>query len=169
MRNRAVQVIVAVAAFGLIFAVIAFAGGIFDFAPANKPAAATQPQPAKPTPAAPAPSPSAQPADRPALAPTAAGQAAPAAAPSIIVAYARYGSGDRWADVTEPCKRLIRDNGLKFPRDMHHFLGADPVPGRMKFLELSLVINGTEIWLTVADNLQLDPLNISTQPPPEPK
>jgi len=63
----------------------------------------------------------------------------------------------------------VQEHGLKFPRDMHRVLGADPVPGFMKFLELSLIINGTEVWLTVADNLQLDPINISTEPPPEPK
>jgi hypothetical protein len=52
---------------------------------------------------------------------------------------------------------------------MHRILDADPTPGYMKYLELSLVINGAEVWLTVADNLQLDRLNLSTEPPPDPQ
>jgi hypothetical protein len=177
MRKQLAWIIVGSAAIGLL-AVIACAGGLFDFS-AGKPAA-TQPQsarspatgtaqsPATPTtPTASTPPPVAErraPTSMPA-APAPQG----AAAPTIVVAYARYGKGDRWADVTEPCRRLVHEHGLKFPRDMHRVMGTDPVPGYMKFLELSLIINGTEIWLTVADNLQLDPLNISTEPPPEPK
>ncbi|MDB5324312.1 MAG: hypothetical protein JWN40_5943 [Phycisphaerales bacterium] len=158
MRKDATWIIVGAAAICLL-SVIAVADGLFDFA-RGKPAA-TQPQAAKPTTANVAKPP-------PATAPVAP-PAQAAAGPSIVVAYARYGSGDRWADVTEPCKRLVSEHGLKFPRDMHRILRTDPVPGFMKYLELSLVINGVEVWLTVGDNLQLDPLNISTEPPPEPK
>jgi hypothetical protein len=155
MRKNATWIIVGAAAICLL-SVIAVADELFDFGK-GKPAA-TQPQAAKPATANVGKPP-------PATAPV-----TPAAAgPSIVVAYARYGSGDRWADVTEPCKRLVNEHGLKFPRDMHRILRTDPVPGFMKYLELSLVINGVEVWLTVGDNLQLDPLNISTEPPPEPK
>lgn len=174
MRKQLAWTIVGSAAIGLL-AVIACAGGLFDFSAGKS--AATPLQAARPpatgaaakSPATPT-SPSVAERRIPTSAPAAAASAPPGAgAPTIVVAYARYGSGDRWADVTEPCRRLVREHGLKLPRDMHGVLGADPVPGFMKFLELSLIVNGTEMWLTIADNLQLDPMSLSTDPSPEPK
>jgi hypothetical protein len=180
MRKQLAWMIVVSTTIGLM-AAIASAGGLFDFSTGKL--AATQPQPAKvpasapatatatasAKPATPTAPPIAEHRTPPATPAPQGGAAHDAPAPTIVVAYARYGKGDRWADVTEPCRRMVHEHGLKFPRDMHRVLGTDPVPGYMKFLELSLIVNGTEMWLTIADNLQLDPMSLSTDPPPEPK
>jgi hypothetical protein len=94
---------------------------------------------------------------------------AAAAAPIIVVKWARYGSDNRWADVTEECQRLLRDDALTLPRNLHKILNADPVPGFMKYVDLTLVINGVEVQMTVADNLELTPLQLAVKPRGEAK
>ncbi len=184
MANRTTGIVASgVIGIGLLAALVALAGGALSKAPAD-PHAATRPAPATATsPQAPAAAPEAPVApmsgagaNRPAPKPTAAdpapappaAQPAVPAAPAIVVIHARYGSGDQWADVTERVRQLVLDDGLKLPRNLHKTLGVDPVPGFMKYLDLSLTINGAEVYLTVGDNLQIDPLTARSTPPPAP-
>jgi hypothetical protein len=94
-----------------------------------------------------------------------AAAAASGAGQTVVVISARYGAGDAWVDVTPQVQRLVLEHGLKLPRDLHKTFGADPVPGFMKYVEMSLVVNGLEMWVTVADSLQLNTFSLSTTPP----
>jgi hypothetical protein len=95
-------------------------------------------------------------------------------APFVEVRTARYGYGDRWADVTDACKAMVRGDTLTLPVNLHRPLGADPAPGFMKYVEMVVVVNGTDVHLTVADSLQLTTLRLSSPaeaaaatPPPD--
>ena len=84
----------------------------------------------------------------------------PSKPPVLEVKSARYGSGDNWVDVTGQCRKLVRYGILVLPKDLHTTFEVDPDPGFMKYVDLVLIINGAEVKMTVADNLQLIPLRL---------
>lgn len=81
---------------------------------------------------------------------------------SINIKSARYGNNGNWVDVTERCRALVNHGKLILPQDLHTTLDVDPNPGYMKYVEMIVVVNGAEIRMTVADNLQLTPLQMTT-------
>jgi len=94
--------------------------------------------------------------------------------PFLDIRTARYGYGDRWADVTGACRNLIRGETLTLPMNLHRAMGVDPAPGFMKYVELVVAINGADVHLAIADSLQLTSLRLSSPadaaaatPPPD--
>ena len=89
----------------------------------------------------------------------------PDSPPLLEVKSARYGSGDNWVDVTGQCRKLVNHGILVLPKDLHTIFEVDPDPGYMKYVDLVLIINGAEVKMTVADNLQLMPLRLVPKRP----
>lgn len=82
---------------------------------------------------------------------------------NLSVKSARYGRGSNWVDVTEQIRALSRNGSLVLPKNLYTTLDVDPDPGYMKYVEMVLVINGEEVQMRVADNLQLEPLRLVTR------
>jgi hypothetical protein len=173
MRSKTLVLVCGALAIVIAMGIWAVAGGIFDNPPS---AEKTAPPSAAPYAATTRPTTRADAAARagaeaparaaPARAP-AKGAAPGAGTPTVVVISARYGFGDAWVDVTPQVQQLVREDGLRLPRDLHKVFKADPTPGFMKYVEMSLIVNGVEMWVTAADSLQLNALSLSTTPPAE--
>ena len=93
----------------------------------------------------------------PAPAATPAVAAAPAASPvtasatPIVVQTARYGREPTWMDATTRIASGIHGNQLKIAANLAGFLGQDPIAGN-KFLEMSVLINGTPVQMRFYDS-----------------
>jgi hypothetical protein len=78
----------------------------------------------------------------------------------ILIESARYGRDDQWVDVTPQVRGLVSGDAIVFPRDLQATLGVDPIPGRMKYVEMTIVIDGRVMEMTVGDSLHVTPLRI---------
>ena len=81
-------------------------------------------------------------------------------AAGIRIESARYGRDDEWVDVTPQVRGLIKGDTIVFPRDLQATLKVDPVPGRMKYVEMTLIIDGRPVEMTLGDSLHLTPLRL---------
>ena len=78
----------------------------------------------------------------------------------IRVESARYGRDDVWEDVTPQVRALINGDTIEFPRDLHKTFNVDPLPGRMKYVEMVLVVDGQVMEMTLGDSLHVTPLRL---------
>lgn len=62
--------------------------------------------------------------------------------PALVIKSARYGAGDRWADVTEALKAAVRNNTLQV--EASNALAGDPAPGVVKELQVVYALGGEE-------------------------
>ena len=69
--------------------------------------------------------------------------------PLLVIKSARYGAGDRWADVTEVLRAAVRNNSLQI--EASNSLAGDPAPGVVKQLELVYSLDGQEFSLRVRE------------------
>jgi hypothetical protein len=83
--------------------------------------------------------------------------------PPIMVISARFGVGDRWVNVTDQFREMVRDDTLKFPMFMSETLGVDPWPRRVKYVDIVLMLNGVPVRMAVGENHFGDPLVISAK------
>jgi hypothetical protein len=92
------------------------------------------------------------------------GEAKPAIADhedvGIRIESARYGRDDEWVDVTPQVRGLVNGDTLVFPRDLHATLNVDPVPGRMKYIDMVIIVDGQVMEMTVGDSLHVTPLRL---------
>ena len=78
----------------------------------------------------------------------------------IRVESARYGRDEQWVDVTPQVRGLINGDTIVFPRDLHKTFNVDPVPGRMKYVEMFVIIDGRVMEMTLGDSLHVTPLRL---------
>lgn len=78
----------------------------------------------------------------------------------IRIESARYGRDEVWTDVTPQVRALVNGDTLVFPRDLQATFNVDPIPGRMKYVEMQLVVDGRFMEMTVGDSLHVTPLRI---------
>ena len=78
----------------------------------------------------------------------------------IRIESARYGRDNEWVDVTPQVRGLVSGDTVVFPRDLQATFNVDPVPGRMKFVDMTVVVDGRVIEMTVGDNLNITPLRL---------
>ena len=78
----------------------------------------------------------------------------------IRVESARYGRDDQWVDVTPQVRGLVDGDTIVFPRDLHTTFNVDPIPGRMKYVEMTIVVDGRVMEMTVGDSLHVTPLRL---------
>ena len=83
-----------------------------------------------------------------------------AGAGAIRIESARYGRDNVWVDVTPQVRGLIAGDTIVFPRDLQGTLHVDPVPGRMKTVEMTIIIDGRPMEMSVGDNLNITPLRL---------
>ena len=79
---------------------------------------------------------------------------------AIRVESARYGRDDEWTDVTPQVRALINGDTIVFPRDLHKTFNVDPVPGRMKYVDMTLIVDGRVMEMRLGDSLHLTPLRL---------
>jgi hypothetical protein len=78
----------------------------------------------------------------------------------IRVESARYGRDDVWVDVTPQVRELVNADTIVFPRDLHATFNVDPIPGRMKYVEMTIIVDGRVMEMTVGDSLHVTPLRL---------
>jgi hypothetical protein len=78
----------------------------------------------------------------------------------IRIESARYGRDDEWVDVTPQVRGLVSGDTIVFPRDLQATFNVDPIPGRMKYVEMTVVVDGRVMEMTVGDNLHVKPLRL---------
>src|SRR5687768_13249417 len=78
----------------------------------------------------------------------------------IRIESARYGRDDTWVDVTPQVRGLLNGDTLVFPRDLHATFNVDPVTGRMKYVDMVIIIDGRVVEMTVGDSLHVTPLRL---------
>jgi hypothetical protein len=78
----------------------------------------------------------------------------------IRIESARYGRDNEWVDVTPQVRGLVSGDTIVFPRDLQATFNVDPVPGRMKSVQMTIVIDGRVVEMTVGDNLNITPLRL---------
>ena len=78
----------------------------------------------------------------------------------IRIESARYGRDKEWADVTPQVRGLVSGDTIVFPRDLQATFNIDPVPGRMKYVEMTIIVDGRPMEMTVGDSLHVTPLRI---------
>ena len=78
----------------------------------------------------------------------------------IRIESARYGRDDTWVDVTPQVRGLLNGDTLVFPRNLVTTLNVDPIPGRMKYVEMVIIIDGQVVEMTVGDSLHVTPLRL---------
>ena len=78
----------------------------------------------------------------------------------VRVESARYGRDDVWVDVTPQVRGLINGDTIVFPRDLHATFNVDPIPGRMKYVEMTIIVDGRVMEMTVGDSLHVTPLRL---------
>ena len=83
-----------------------------------------------------------------------------AGAGAILIKSARYGRDDQWVDVTPQVRGLVNGDTIIFPRDLHATFNVDPVPGRMKYVDMTVIMDGRVVEMTVGDNLNITPLRL---------
>jgi hypothetical protein len=82
------------------------------------------------------------------------------ASEGIRIESARYGRDNVWVDVTPQVRSLVAGDTIVFPRDLQGTLHVDPVPGRMKTVEMTIILDGRVMEMSVGDNLNITPLRI---------
>ena len=82
------------------------------------------------------------------------------ASDGIRIESARYGRDDQWADVTPQVRGLVNGDTIVFPRDLQGTFNVDPVPGRMKYVEMTIIVDGRPVEMTVGDSLHVTPLRL---------
>lgn len=76
----------------------------------------------------------------------------PAEAPKVLtIKKARYGAGDKWADVTDKLAAAVSNNALSATAS-NAMAGADPAPGVVKQLEITYTVGGEEKTAVVPEN-----------------
>ena len=83
------------------------------------------------------------------------------ALPPLMVVSARYGGKDRWANVTDAMRELVKDGELAIPQNLSAVLGVDPFPNSLKFIELIVMINGVPARIFTVENADGPPITIS--------
>ena len=78
----------------------------------------------------------------------------------IRIESARYGRDEVWVDVTPQVRALINGDTIVFPRDLQATLNVDPIPGRMKYVEMTIIVGGQVMDMTVGDSLHVTPLRL---------
>lgn len=78
----------------------------------------------------------------------------------IRIESARYGRDEVWEDVTPQVRRLIDGDTIVFPRDLHAAFNIDPIPGRMKYVEMVIIVDGRIMEITLGDSLHVTPLRL---------
>jgi len=78
----------------------------------------------------------------------------------IRIESARYGRDDAWVDVTQQVRGLVDGDTLVFPRNLVTTLNVDPVPGRMKYVDMVIIVDGRVVEMTVGDSLHVTPLRL---------
>ena len=78
----------------------------------------------------------------------------------ITIESARYGRDDEWVDVTPQVRGLLNGDTIVFPRNLVTTLNVDPVPGRMKYVDMVIIVDGRVVELTVGDSLHVTPLRL---------
>ncbi len=78
----------------------------------------------------------------------------------IRIESARYGRDDTWVDVTPQVRGLLNGDTIVFPRNLVTTLNVDPVPGRMKYVDMVIIVDGRVVELTVGDSLHVTPLRL---------
>ena len=79
---------------------------------------------------------------------------------SIRIESARYGRDDEWVDVTPQVRGLIDGDTIVFPRNLHTTFNVDPVPGRMKYVDMVIIVDGRVVEMTLGDSLHVTPLRL---------
>jgi hypothetical protein len=57
-------------------------------------------------------------------------------------------------------RSLVAGDTIVFPRDLQGTFHVDPVPGRMKTVEMTIILDGHPVEMSVGDNLNITPLRI---------
>ena len=73
--------------------------------------------------------------------------------PKII--KARWGGGNKWADVSVPVQRAVGEGKTVFAK--REFLGADPTPGWRKHLEITFEKDGQQKSVSIDEDRQWTP------------
>jgi hypothetical protein len=84
--------------------------------------------------------------------------------PPLMVVSARYGSGEHWANITDPVREMVKNGVLALPQKLFIEVGVDPTPGFMKYIDLIVMIDGVPMRIFTAENEEADPLRVAAEP-----
>jgi len=86
--------------------------------------------------------------------------------PPILVISARFGVDTHWIEVTPRFRDMVKNDTLAFPPDLASALEVDPAPGRRKYVDLIVMLNGTPARMLIAENPDLPAIRISAKSKP---